>query len=575
MKKIYGLAALCAAMTLASCSNNDEPNVVDNNIGEKRGCYISVNLAAPIDTRDGDDLTAGQVLPQEYDVHNIQFVVFDEDEDFVTTLGPYSSEELGISWQKKTGNLNSTSQGDGTDDNVLYVEQSKSDKNIAYIMTVLNADDLKNAPLSITSGNIESVRKKILTSKTIKAKKNSTDTEDTEFFTMTNSAYTDTEKIDGKSGIPYTAYATSLRDKTYGTIEEAKAGNSVNIYVERVAARVDVTSGFDLSENNSFEAATGVANDGTDLTLNVKLDGMGFIYDPKKARLVKDIDGLTEDWLDNGNKRSHWANQSSSWTFDATDANSDFNKVFYTSSLDKSWTDKKAHNFYINENVTSDYPTYIVLTGQIQDADGNNITELYTLWNDGKSYTANSVKDALCTLLDREGYRYLKKDTNGDIVARHDIEPGDIEIAQADATDNFGYVKIVKDKKTFTVKEETVNDAELCLNGDKVTLPEGGLLKNSDRYKVYKYDGGKTYYYCEIKATEVGKVGVIRNHLYNVTFNAIGGLGVPMYNANWELIPRPTPTNPDKDPKWYFTATINILNWKVYTQTMNFGTENK
>lgn len=47
MKKIYGIAFASAALMLASCANNDDPNVVPNPMPEGGTGYVAVRITTP------------------------------------------------------------------------------------------------------------------------------------------------------------------------------------------------------------------------------------------------------------------------------------------------------------------------------------------------------------------------------------------------------------------------------------------------------------------------------------------------------------------------------------------------
>ncbi len=86
------------------------------------------------------------------------------------------------------------------------------------------------------------------------------------------------------------------------------------------------------------------------------------------------------------------------------------------------------------------------------------------------------------------------------------------------------------------------------------------------------WEGGKTYYYTDIKHLglneKTGEFGVVRNHLYEVIIKDISGLGTPVLNpsdGSQEIIipQKPTPTS-------FFLATqVNILSWRIVNQNVS------
>lgn len=548
MKKIYGFAALCAALALTSCSNNDEPaNVGNGGSGKTGATYFAVNLAAPIDTR----AAAGVTDPKEYDVHNVKFVLFDENQFVITTFTP--SETLSWENQSNTENVNATSSTVVTIDQETYSMP-------AYVMTLINVP----STLTFTdqTKKIADVRKEVINYNSIKVGK-------TEYLTMTNSAYNASETIDNVA-TPYVAYATSVRGHVYDNSDDAE-DDAVNIYVERVAARVDVTKGGDFT--TKFEGANGVGDDG-DVTFEVTLDGVGFMFDPTQVNLVKNIDGLTTASAFNGwdestpNFRTHWAVKPTAQT------TTNYLPLHYVpltneKAWDTSWSSNTA-NFYINENVFGEKPTYVVVKGKISIKDQTGDVPVYLLYYNGKYYTETGAKKQLATILSNNGgYKYISYAGDGKVQASRSIKDTDIELVKKEGQ-NYGYVKF--NSLTTTIDGKT---CDLYKGAEKQTLPNGAteFVVEGDNYKNYFYAEGNTYYYKEIApevATYVTKVGVVRNHLYNITFTSIEGMGTPLYDPSVELIPFKPVTNTG-DNTFNFGATINILNWKAYSQGIEFG----
>lgn len=80
---------------------------------------------------------------------------------------------------------------------------------------------------------------------------------------------------------------------------------------------------------------------------------------------------------------------------------------------------------------------------------------------------------------------------------------------------------------------------------------------------------GMTYYYTPIRhlaknKDEMGYYGVVRNHSYRVTINTMSGFGTPVYNPD-EVIDPVIP----KDTETYLAARINVLSWRVVTNSVD------
>ena len=76
-------------------------------------------------------------------------------------------------------------------------------------------------------------------------------------------------------------------------------------------------------------------------------------------------------------------------------------------------------------------------------------------------------------------------------------------------------------------------------------------------------------YYCvpvehlvaKASSPEVGMYGMVRNHWYDITLDAIKGLGTGIYDPTEPIVPG------DKTPDWYLAAKINVNAWHKIAQT--------
>lgn len=76
-------------------------------------------------------------------------------------------------------------------------------------------------------------------------------------------------------------------------------------------------------------------------------------------------------------------------------------------------------------------------------------------------------------------------------------------------------------------------------------------------------------YYCvpvehlvaKASTPEVGMYGMVRNHWYDITLDAIKGLGTGIYDPTEPIVPG------DKTPDWYLAAKINVNAWHKIAQT--------
>lgn len=115
------------------------------------------------------------------------------------------------------------------------------------------------------------------------------------------------------------------------------------------------------------------------------------------------------------------------------------------------------------------------------------------------------------------------------------------------------------------------------------TLPEGATLKNgeenataedvntllqSNDYVAQIWNNGMCYYYVNVEhfgPVAPYTIGVVRNHLYEITVNTLKGLGTPVFYPDEKIIPEKRTTD-----EFYMYAKVRILKWKVVRQTGNF-----
>ena len=277
MKKIYGFAALSAAMLLASCSNDNEPNGLTP-AADQGSCYFKVNIAAPLESTRAAEY--GKVDESEYAVATVDFIVFDE---AGTVMACIPSTQFTFEDQDAEAD-NSVANNISSLSKTITVEVTKdAERKVGSVIAVLNSPGI-----SYTSGTtLATVRKDLLTYKTKKLKKVDgefkEDASGTEYYVMTNSAY-------NVSGAP--AYATDLKGHVYETDELAES-DATPIYVERVAARVDLKKGDEFPTTVTEGIAKGKDENGNEVTFSVALKKVEVIYEPTKAHLVKDIDGIS------------------------------------------------------------------------------------------------------------------------------------------------------------------------------------------------------------------------------------------------------------------------------------------
>lgn len=184
-------------------------------------------------------------------------------------------------------------------------------------------------------------------------------------------------------------------------------------------------------------------------------------------------------------------------------------------------------------------------------------------------------------LTDKLENTYYKDDEQTTPLTADDFElrAGDSDAAVSGPTgvatgSEIGYESALK---IALQKDVIVYDA----NGNKQQETEliGKLTKDLSEYTVYV--NGYCYYSVPIrhfadsevsltnstdinKNSQLGRYGIVRNHVYNVNINSIKALGKPVTDNTSEV-----PEEPDDKFEFLMDASINVLSWAVRNQNVD------
>jgi hypothetical protein len=361
------------------------------------------------------------------------------------------------------------------------------------------------------------------------------------YFTMSNSVYKEDAGIVTATDIPAASLAVSA---------EAAEDNPVQIYVERVVAKVSLTNGTGAGDNNANLIAinkepTAYANGDKIGDLYVRIDGWQVYNNKKTTNLIKNIDGLTDSWVF-GTNRSFWA---------VTPAPSD-NKYEDAITSTISWNTAATNQsiVYPYENTwdvaDQDYNTSVIFATTIVDKDNNPVD--LTLWL-SKYYTQANLKIAVANYLANSLYSYDEATKTWT-----SITPADLEFEETAAHAYSLIPKLANAESKWYAKNST--DA---LESDAVSA----ILAAVPKAQIW--NGGKSYYFTPIKHTigEFSQAGIVRNHWYQLKVNSITGLGTPVFDPDTAVDPE-NPTS-EEYQEWYLDAQINILSWRIIAQKVD------
>ena len=560
MKKYLFIAL--AALGFAACTDKDEVNGPVQN-AEMEESYIAINLmAADNDTRaatDGYGYEEGTVA--ERAVKTAYFFFFDaEGNPFnVTTSAPGGEKNhLPLTIGNTTGKV---------DPNVSDIKEAVLVLNTykgvypSQIVAVINWTPTEN---TYTLGALHNVL--------------ATLGNDTNGYVMSNSVYMD--------GAGKMVDAVPLTAANIKTTPEAALAAPVEIYVERIAAKVVLTAEgkVDGTDNifDTHKESTPVVTLGTPSTIDVyvKLLGWELYNDYATSFLLKNIEnwnvadlGLT--WNDIPYFRCYWAdsqettlNDSFSWSY-----NSGFPTPYgfavgaHTYCGENTWAVAIDGEGKVTPNPNN---TKVILKGQLMQKNGETYELLELARWYGTEYAGNeALRTAVAnslkyTLYYKDGENYVSiKPEDIMCVKGADVGAKAYEVGfQLSTTENYG------DDKTW-YKYDSTNGYVIFGTADNYT---DNTTKTNEYLKSVEpallYAEGQTYYIVDIEhlGTASAKYGVVRNHVYQIDINSIKGYGSPVFSGDIGYL---KPEYPTEDEASYVAARINVLSWKVVKQGVN------
>jgi len=529
MKKIYGFAAL-AALALTSCSNENEPANIDHGTGEKM--YIAVNLVNP--SAKGTKANAGGYEPGsevENAVTSAKFVFLKSGKVTDVVSKDLDFKELG-----DYGNTVATESKP-----IMLVTNADSNDTPDEVIALLNYGGTFEVTTTSKADVLATVADYAAQVKATPADGD---------FVMSNSVYND-----GTSNVQ----TTKITPANFYKTENLAKGNPVDIYVERIVAKVSTTKNEGFGDCNVTANAEAGAK-----AAYLKIDGVEVANAAANSYLVKSLDGITNpflDWNDFTNFRSYWAKSSATkWN------NQSWNDIESTSAL-------SAQTFYINENTVSavNNQSMVLITGHLCESD--ETTPLQLVRYAGDYYTPADGLKAIAGAFNG-AFDFGVKTTDGTIDYVNGFDYSDFEWATSvpDANKvpgaNYipGYYGVIKLKTTFTgdiVKKDGGNWIA-------ATAADVNAALLAEAYRAWKWTDGACYYYVPIQHLAADNInGVVRNHVYKINLKSVNGLGVPVFDKDRVIIPE-TPT--DGTYQWNLAASVKILKWAIKSQDANFGT---
>lgn len=542
MKKYLFIAL--AALGFAACAEKAETNVPVNN-GEKEQSYVAITLKSD-DTTRADDADYEDGLSEERAVHEAIVFFFKNgapfyvkyDGDKSTNAGSYNYLKIKLDDNNPANNQPNVSD---IKDEVLVLENYKG-QYPNQMLAVLNWSPTK---ASYSLSELQTLISEL--------------GNDTKGYVMSNSVYADAAKtvID----------AVKITEANIFKNDEDALKNPVNVYVERIAAKVS----FSAKNNGIFPIGEQVSNaEGGDNVLGdapvdvyARIEGFQLYNDFEDSHLIKGIDANWTDlgftWNDPDFHRSYWAK---SQTKEFPNNSFDWNNNYTALDAAKPFV-------YCGENTQADKHTKVIVKATLVKKVGDNYEPLEVVNWFGQNYIGeDQLKIVVANTLK---YTYF---TSTDGISYTSIAPEDLKCVTRESGDEKAYEVYFQlsdsaNTKTWYKFNELKSDYEKY--ADNTVL--NGELK-ADVQPALVYNEGMTYYYTDIRhlgngAGKDGDYGVVRNHVYKVNITDIKGFGTPVYDPEMDFN---TPETP-QDMHTFVSAQINILSWRIVAEDYEIGGE--
>ncbi len=543
--KIKFLALAMIAMLFTACKPDPQGGEgTDPNKGEIENSYIAISIASADKERGSDSDGFDEGSADERAVESAFVFFFTDGAPFTGATNTYNYQEIGVdslnTFEGSTGNVSDYSQ------KVLVIRNYKGELPNQMVAVLNWRPEQHSYSISDLKGALNTA----LELKTIVANKN-----DNGKFIMSNSVYKNAAED---------VYATPLAITDFKESATLAKQNPVQVYVERVAAKVIVNTPKDPT-NHRFALLKKAGISGNLETDVLKIDGqqvyakiLGWeLYNENNtSNLLKNIDNLPGPndnttygfyWNDAPNHRSYWASNTQTPT---DQINSDYDNIVYPTHL------------YCGEN-TSDNHTTVVLKAQLQYENGQpmEVAKWFGTEYVGRNQLINAVKNTLVTTYYSQTAdgKYESITTDDLMIVNGTGEVGDAKIYQVYFQLKTGETGIGADKTWFKRIGDTFTqiDDNSTLDTEIKTNVGTALL----------YPNGDTYYFTEIEhfgSNEKHNYGVVRNHVYNININSISGYGTPVIS---DIIDEPQ--IPLEDKETFVSAQINILSWKIVENNVN------
>lgn len=588
MKKFTMLSSVLASalmLTVVSCSSEDVAGGDAQN-GKGATSYLAVNIenvgSAPASrSYEQGGGTYDDGVGAESTINKVRFYFFNGDGTPYLLVNKDATNEQSVNY------LDQTVETDGGDHNntaeiktkAVLVLKGETKAIPASVIAVINPDVLESTTLHNNG---------IMTLSELRTSATGTKFHDeTNGFVMSNSVY---------ESAGQDVCSTPVANKVFAT-SEAALKQPVDIYVERVNAKVNASIDADYVRTNETEKAWSKNAEGK---YQIEVGSIDVTTYEENTNATPTTDtypvfAVVQGWqLADANGKAEVCKQ--------------INTSWYAGELGISpWTTSDYHRCFWSKSVPftsgaqggANHPVNPKFTDITQSLSGEFSAEpVYTLPNTPDQVVTNPTTslNTLTKLIVAAKLVYKDKNGNynpaqvcqyrgltylGEDAVKKQIVGGFAKYFKKTAT---GYQSIEASDITFkTVPGSSeVKDYEvvatLASNVGELYVKDGETYKTVSKDVVnaelekeeaqVRSTDGATYYYTPIKhlgdAGKLGEYGIVRNHSYQVTIRNIKGFGTPVYDPKKEIDPM-IPS----DENTYLAASIKVLSWRVVSSKVN------
>lgn len=557
MKKFRVLSSVLASalmMTVMSCSSSDDLNGGGADANDKSYLAIRINNVGSV---AGSRAAAGDYsdgTADENHIESVRFYFFNSDGT------PYilknNGQSTGKNWLEKNSDLNTENKQNpnvSMISNPLLVIEGNTGASPAAMIAVINPNSLDGDKLGDGAKTLDDVKRTSIYSQFY--------TTGNKNFVMSNSVYVD-------NGVEKCA---SIVIGHVATDAATAKGNPVNLYVERVVAKVQPTI------NTGYKATDGrtwIKIDGKDAMkvgvygtndIYAVVDGWGVADENGKAELVKQVDTKWNDenlgisvWTSPDYHRCFWTSSVAFAAGNGAEGNAPVNHTYADYAkrklTDCAYTLPNAPTS-VNADPYASTLTKMVLATHLVYKDGTDYKPAEICQYRGQEYL--HIEDVKTEVANNFADYYIKK---GD--TRTKLKPSDIDFTtKVTSIKDYQVVATLRSlaaDETLQKKTGTTEEASSYQDVNKEDLQNS---MNEEPAQIRK--GGMAYYFIPIRhlgtdPTKVGYYGIVRNHVYSINIQNMYGFGTPVYDPDKTI----DPTIPSNDAT-YLAARINVLSWRV------------